>query len=87
MGCSTHRIASRFLAIGGRLMIHPSGRLEFGINMHPMLALDTPESERRRLLRRTRAARRLIDRRGGQVAALIQQHGRPVSGWSVWEGR
>lgn len=86
MASSTHCIASRFLAIGGRLMIHPSGKLDFGIDMHRMLSTSTPDRERRRLLRRTRATSRLIDRRGDQIAALIHQHGKPVSGWAVWEG-
>lgn len=87
MASSTHRIASRFLAIGGRFVIDPAGELDIGIDMQRMLTLGIPESERRHRQRRARAAVRLIDCRGSQVAALIHQHGKPVSGWSVWEGR
>lgn len=84
---STHRIASRFLAIGGRFVIDPAGGLNAALDAQRLVSAGIPESERRHRRRRARAAIRLIDRRGSQVAALINQHGKPVSGWSVWEGR
>ena len=86
MTTSTIRISRRFFAIGGRFLIDPDGKPDFGINFGPLFSLNTPEPERRRLLRITRAARSLVGQRSAVIDAMVRQSGKPCGAWIVWEG-
>ena len=87
MTATTKRIASRFLAIGGRFIIKPNGEPDFGIDFGPLLSLKTPDRERRHRLRLTRAARKLVDERGADLADMVRQSGATTGAWIVWEGQ
>ena len=80
------QIARRFLAAGGRFIVTPEGKPGFGMDMGPLVSPKTPEPERRRLKRIARAACNLVERRGAQVVAMVQQAGTPSGAWIVWEG-
>lgn len=87
MTCSTIRIARRFFAIGGRFVINPNGKPDFGLNFGPLISLATPERERRRMVRIARAARSLVGLRSSEIDAMVRQSGKPCGAWIVWEGR
>ena len=85
MSGTTLRIARRFFALGGRLMIDPAGKLVEGISMAALFGLDLSDRERAHALRVNRAIEALGRRRRAETRRLIQQHGHALpSGWVVW---
>jgi hypothetical protein len=76
--------AERFLAIGGRLMISPRGRLLTAIDFG-LLYITAPEDGVRRETART--FRRASLQRGStrRLKRMVITRGKPVSGWLVLE--
>lgn len=84
---TTPRLARRFLAIGGRLMINPAGKLEEAISMDAMFSLKLTSRQRAHALRVNRAISALSDQRQAEARQLVRQHGHPrPGGWIVWRG-
>lgn len=81
---TTHRIARRFLALGGRLMIHPDGHPVASIDAAALLSRAVATREGHRVRRINGALNLILDRRALDLCTLIEQHGHDVNGWTVW---
>lgn len=81
--------ARSFLAIGGRIMIDPKGRLFSTIDLKLLLERTWPDPEPPAPFERRRRVAKLYDRveqsNKPEIVHLVTKHGKPVNGWLVWE--
>jgi hypothetical protein len=78
--------ARRFLAIGGRVMIWPDGRLQGAISVAAIYSLNlTPEQTREREAVSRNFSRAEHGARA-TLADLTRTNGRPENGFIIWEG-
>ncbi len=81
-------IARGFLAIGGRIMVSPAGRVESAINARIILGQNVARKDRRACRDNLRAMARAEERNTRELTSLVTAHGaRRRDGWIVWEGR
>lgn len=84
---STRETAELFIAVGGRLMVAPSGEVEAQINAGLALSLTADAADTRRVITASRAIDQVIDAEPRAVAEMVGQRGhRTNSGWLVWKG-
>lgn len=86
---SAARAARAFLAIGGRIMIAPDGKLVSMIDAKRLLARTHPNPEPSapfKARRRIASGYNLAEHRDpAGIASLVVANGQPVNGWLVWQ--
>lgn len=88
MAMSTLRIAERFVALSGRLIVDPKGGLSFALSADKVLTMTLTIRQRASAFRIKRAARVLAWRQTEEIAALATERGTSLpGGWIIWEGR
>ncbi len=86
---SLHSTARAFLAIGGRIMLNPEGRLESAISMDRLFERTWPNPEPAEAFEARRRVHRRYDRverrHPAELRQIVQERGEPVNGWLVWQ--
>lgn len=83
----TRETAELSIAVGGRLMVAPSGEVEAQINVVLALSLTADPADTQRVITASRAIDHVIDAEPRAVAEIVGQRGhRTNSGWLVWNG-
>lgn len=83
----TREAAELFIAVGGRLIVAPTGEVEAQINAGLALSLTVDAADTQRVVTASRAIDQVIDAEPRAIVDLIGQRGhRTDAGWLVWKG-
>lgn len=83
----TRETAEMFIAVGGRLMVAPSGEVEAHINAGLALSLTADPADTQHVIAASRAIDQVIDAEPRAIADMVDQRGhRTDAGWLVWKG-